>query len=226
MNKMFICFSMIFFSYSLQAQYLELLTPKLINLGRVQEGDVVKDEIRFVNTWNDPITISGVRSSCGCTATTAKNRECSPGDTATISFSLNTRGFNGLIRKSLTIHFQEKELKDEKFILEAQIYSELSVNPKYIHIKQAKLNPDTVITEFFTIQNESDGPINCNQIYTSNEIAQVFPPSATIPPGKENLIRVELKPMHVGRHTIYVIIVTDNKKKPRINVPIFAHIQK
>ena len=216
----------IIFSTSLQSQQLTFLTPRLIKLGRIQQGEVIKDEIRFVNTWNASINIGGVKSSCGCTATATQKREYSPGDTATISFTLNTRGFQGLIRKSLTIHFQEKELKDERFTVEATVYSELSVNPRYIHIREVKLKPDTLITEFFTIQNESDGPIHCSQIYTSNEIAQAFPPSVIIPPGKENLIRVELKPMQVGRHTIYVIIVTDNKKKPRINVPIFAHIQK
>lgn len=216
----------IIFSTSLQSQQLKFLTPRLIKLGRIQQGESVKDEIRFVNTGKTPINISGVKSGCGCTATATKKRRFSPGDTATISFTLNTRGFQGLIRKSLTIQFQEKELKDERLIVEATVYSELSVNPRYIHIREAKHNPDTLITTYFTIQNESKDPINCSKIYTSNEIVQAFPPSVVIPPGKENLIRVELKPRQVGRHTIYVIIVTDNKKKPRINVPIFAHIQK
>jgi len=222
-----ICYSglLIILSTSLFAQQIEHITPKLISLGRVQQGSIVKDEIRFVNKMEIPITVRGVKSTCGCTATEIKKREYNPGDTARIAFTLNTQGFQGRIRKTLTISFQEKAIKDERIVVEAEIYSELSVNPRYIHIKEAHSNPDTVITAFFTIQNESEEPVNCSKIYAISDMIQIFPASAVIPPGKENLIKVELKPLRSGRHSFYVIILTDNKKKPRMNVPIFVNIE-
>ena len=92
MKKGIFCTGLLIISTTaLSAQQIEPITPKLISFGRVQQGSIVKDEIRFVNKMNTSITIRGVRSSCGCTATEIKKREYNPGDTAKITFALNTQ---------------------------------------------------------------------------------------------------------------------------------------
>ena len=48
-------------STPLWAQNLKHLTPKLYKLGRVQEGTVLKDTLRFVNNGKKPVTIKRVR---------------------------------------------------------------------------------------------------------------------------------------------------------------------
>ena len=227
MKRVVVSFSiLLILTGSILAQQVEYITPNVIDLGRVREGSVIDGKIRFLNVGSNPVSIKWVRTSCGCAVAELEKMKYAPGDTATISFTLNTRGFQGIVRKSVTLSFQEKNLKEKRFIIQANIFSDLQVNPRYIHLTGIEFNPDTVLTEFFTIQNESESPIKLKNIYTNSDMIQVFPQSVVIPPNKEHLLRVELKPRIAGRHTLYVLIETDHKTKPRVNVPVFIYIQE
>jgi hypothetical protein len=209
------------------AQQITMITPKLVDLGRVKEGDVVEGSILFVNAGDKALTIKQVKTSCGCTAANAGKMEHAPGDTAVIDFQLNSRGYGGIMRKPVTVFFEEKNLDNLRYLLQADVFSEFGVNPRYINLGRMALNPDTVVTEFFTMKNESGGPIECKKIYVNKvDMLEVFPTSVVIPPGKEQLMRIDIKPQRAGRFTYYVHIQTDYEKKPRVNVPVFVYIQE
>lgn len=201
-------------------------SEKLIDLGRVQEGTSVKSMVRFVNSTGESLSIKRVKSSCGCTAADVPKQAFAPGDTATIPFLINTRGFRGVVRKTLTVHFHEKDIKPERFVIQANVFSELNVEPRYLTMMQLTLNPDTTVTEYFTIKNDSEKLIRCEKIYTTSDMVAVAPEKAEIPPGKEHLIRVEVNPMRTGHYTMYVHVQSDHPLKSHINVPIFAQIRE
>jgi len=206
---------------SVFAQQVELLTPKVIDLGRVLEGSVVEKSIRFVNSGDKPVKIKHVKTSCGCTVARIERMEYTPGDTAEIFFSLNTRGFHGVVRKSLTLYFEHDDLPKARFIIQAHVYTQFEVTPRYIRFQDVKLNADTVITEILTFQNRSDNAIHVTSIHSDSDLIRVFPRSMVIPPGDESSARVELRPLSGVRRTVYVVIETDYKNEPHVNIPVF-----
>ena len=216
----------LFLSQSIRAQEIEYLTPKLIDLGSVKERQVIKGDIRFVNKGDASLTILGVSTSCGCTAAHLEKRKFASGDTVKISYTLNTQTFQGMIRKPLIVSMDINGHQNAKFIIQADVYGDLTVNPRYIHITSVEMNLDTVITNFVTIQNQSDNPIHIKKIQTSNTLIQVSPQSALIPSGKEHLVRVELRPTNSIRKAIYIMIETDCTSKSRINIPIYVNIKE
>lgn len=216
----------LFFSQSTQAQQLEFLTPRLIDLGRVQEGEVVKENIRFINRSDTDIKISRVSTSCGCTVPKIDKRRYEPGDTATIAFSFNSRGFRGTVRKSLSIYFAGNLPKKTSFTIQAEVFHELDVYPRYFHFTSSKADLDTVMTNFLTIQNHSTNPISITKIHATSDLIRIFPQSAVIPPNREHLVRIEFLPPANRRKTLYINIVTDYEPKPRINIPVFVEIRE
>jgi len=211
---------------SIRAQQIEYLTPRLIDLGRVQETHVIEETIRFVNMGNKPITIDQVRTTCGCTAAQIVGKEVASGDTAFIGFTFNPMGYHGVIRKVITVMYEDKDIPEGKFVVQADVFSDLDVEPRFINFGAVQKSADAILSEYFTLENNSKEPIHCHKVYTSDERVHVSATSMVIQPGKTYVMNVTLKPENTGRHMYYVHIQTNNKMKPRINVPIFIAIQE
>jgi hypothetical protein len=122
--------------------------------------------------------------------------------------------------------YEDRDIPEGKFVVQADVYSDLDVEPRFINFGAVQRNADTVLSEYFTLENNSKDPIHCHKVYTSDERIHVSAASMVIQPGKKYVMSISLKPEHTGRHTYYVHIQTNNKMKPRINVPIFVAIQE
>ncbi|GEM_PF-1810798 len=210
----------------IHAQQIEYLTSRLIDLGRVQEPQVIEETIRFVNVGNKPITIDQVRTTCACTAVQIVEKVVSSGDTAFIGFTFNPRGYHGVVRKVITVMYEDRDIPEGKFVVQADVFSDLDVEPRFINFGAVKKNADSVLSEYITLENNSKEPIHCHKVYTSDERLHVSAASMVIQPSKKYVMNITLKPEDPGRHTFYVHIQTNNKMKPRINVPIFVAVQE
>ena len=94
-----------------------------------------------------------------------------------------------------------------------------------MNFQNIALNPDTLVTEFFEIENTTDHPVKIDKISSPSEFITVVPSSASIEPGKSYLIRVEVKPSAVGRHSTSILIETDSKKLVKKKLPVFFNVR-
>jgi hypothetical protein len=115
MNKMLLLALGLAFagSYSAQAQ----TTPATANasgaqikfseekydFGSIKQGDVVDHVFKFKNTGTQPLVISNVQASCGCTIPDWTKEPVAPGKTGMISAKFNSAGKMGMQTKVLTI---------------------------------------------------------------------------------------------------------------------------
>ena len=83
--------------------------PKLIfpedsySFGEVPEGPQVTHEFKFSNPGKEPLVLSNVRASCGCTTPSWPKDPILPGKEASILVTYNTQGRPGSFNKSITI---------------------------------------------------------------------------------------------------------------------------
>jgi hypothetical protein len=73
------------------------------DFGEVIEGVKVTHDYVFTNTGIEPIILSNVKASCGCTTPTWSKEPILPGKTGTISATFNSQGRAGVINKSITV---------------------------------------------------------------------------------------------------------------------------
>ena len=73
------------------------------NFGEIPEGPQVTHEFKFTNTGKEPLILSNVRASCGCTTPSWPREPILPGKDASILVTYNTQGRPGNFSKVITI---------------------------------------------------------------------------------------------------------------------------
>ena len=78
-------------------------TEKSRDFGDITQGDVVKHVFKFKNTGTEPLILSNVITSCGCTATEWPREPIAPGGTGEINATFNSKGKMGKQNKVITV---------------------------------------------------------------------------------------------------------------------------
>lgn len=73
------------------------------DFGTIPEGPAAEYEFKFKNTGNEPIVISKVHASCGCTTPSYSKEPVKPGETGTVKAVYNTQGRPSPFNKSITV---------------------------------------------------------------------------------------------------------------------------
>ena len=73
------------------------------NFGELEEGPKVTHEFTFTNTGTEPLILSNVKASCGCTTPSWPKDPVMPGATGSIMVTYNTANRPGSFNKSVTI---------------------------------------------------------------------------------------------------------------------------
>jgi len=73
------------------------------SFGEIPEGPQVTHEFKLVNNGKEPLILSNVRASCGCTTPSWPKEPILPGKESAILVTYNTQGRVGAFTKSITI---------------------------------------------------------------------------------------------------------------------------
>ncbi|QNH63564.1 DUF1573 domain-containing protein [Hymenobacter sediminicola] len=73
------------------------------DFGTAKQGDVVKHVFKFKNIGTQPLVISNIGVSCGCTTPEWTKDPIMPGKTGSITANFNTAGKMGIQNKVLTV---------------------------------------------------------------------------------------------------------------------------
>ena len=105
-------------------------TDETHDFGEVTEGKLASYEFQITNSGNQPLIISNVQPSCGCTTPFWTKEPIMPGKTGIIKATYNSAGRPGIFNKSLTV------------------VSNSSTGTKVVHIKGSVVKKeDKVYTE-------------------------------------------------------------------------------
>jgi len=78
-------------------------TEKSKNFGDIYQGDKVTHVFNFKNTGTEPLILSNVITSCGCTATEWPREPIAPGGNGVINATFNSTGKMGKQNKVITV---------------------------------------------------------------------------------------------------------------------------
>lgn len=74
------------------------------NFGSIEQGEIARYEFRFTNTGTEPLTLSNVSASCGCTTPKWPRESIAPGATAVITAEYNSAGREGSFTKYISVY--------------------------------------------------------------------------------------------------------------------------
>lgn len=74
------------------------------DFGEIEAGTVVKHVYRFRNTGDQPLKLTRVKASCGCTTPSWSKEPIQPGEEGFIEVAFNSRGKKGPQRKTVVVN--------------------------------------------------------------------------------------------------------------------------
>ena len=89
-------------SFTINAQAKIEFKAETIDYGTIEKGSNGVRVFEFTNTGNEPLIISSVKSSCGCTIPKKPKDPILPGETGEIEVKYDTNRVNP-IRKTITV---------------------------------------------------------------------------------------------------------------------------
>jgi hypothetical protein len=78
---------------------------KTHDFGDIKQGDKVDYTFKFKNTGTEPVVISNVQTTCGCTATNWTKEPVAPGKTGEVSATFNSAGKMGQQNKVISVYY-------------------------------------------------------------------------------------------------------------------------
>jgi hypothetical protein len=78
-------------------------TETTFDFGTIEEGTVVTHVFTFTNAGNEPLILTDVKGSCGCTVPQWPREPLAPGETASITVEFNSKAKSGKRNQRVTI---------------------------------------------------------------------------------------------------------------------------
>lgn len=81
----------------------------IYDFGELEEGEIVEHKFAFTNTGAEPVIISRVSTSCGCTSPEYTATPVGPGKDGEISVRFDSKGQKGVQQKIITVASNAKD---------------------------------------------------------------------------------------------------------------------
>lgn len=86
------------------------------DFGNIKEGVQAEYTFKFTNTGKEPLVITNVQASCGCTTPKWTKEPVKPGETGQVTAIYNSKGRPGNFNKAITITSNAKTAQKVLFI--------------------------------------------------------------------------------------------------------------
>jgi hypothetical protein len=86
------------------------------DFGNIKEGVQAEHTFKFTNTGKEPIVITNVQASCGCTTPTWSKEPIKPGAQGSVTAIYNSKGRPGNFNKAVTVTSNAKTAQKVLFI--------------------------------------------------------------------------------------------------------------
>lgn len=113
------CLSLLIFQFACAEK--ETIDPNAWDFGKAEQGEVLKHDFVFKNETKSVLNITGLNSSCGCTASQSDKKSLKPGESTTINVSFNSHGYLGEVKQFVYVNTDNNDLAVVRFAIKAQI---------------------------------------------------------------------------------------------------------
>ncbi len=212
--------------YSSFSQAKIEFSEQSFNFGDIKEGDNAVHEFEFTNIGSEPLVISNVKASCGCTTPYWTKNPVAPGEKGKITASYNSKNRPGNFHKSITITSNaENEPKKVVYIKgvvkkEIKVYTpeEIAASPVLAFEKSSfqlgKVEKGQTIPIALNIKNEGKSPLNIDRVRSGCNCFFILPSAdKTIEAGETKEIQVNFRAMREGERDHEVTISSNDITK-------------
>lgn len=193
------------------------------DFGERDNDEVVNHAFVVKNAGDEPLVISDVKSSCGCTVAELETSTLQPGEETHVTANFNLKGRQGHQTKTITVLSNDPAQPAYRLELTGTAIATITVEPGLVNfgrIEDTAIHEQTVL-----VQSNREGHTFEVLDVSLSENAPFTVELKTNVPGKEYAILVHTLPDPMpGALNGRLTIRTDDVSRPAILVNLFGHI--
>ena len=193
------------------------------DFGSVPHGSLQTHDFRIVNNTKQPVTITGVRVSCGCTSASALKSYLNPGEETAVVAHMDTSRFIGVRSVTITVQFDRPAFEEVRLWVQANSRSDFSVAPDSLAFGEVRRSetPSASTTLTFYGASTRITDVKSESNYVQPTITDVKTPDGQTSYQLTAKLRDDVP---VGRWYTDVWVKTNNPEIPQIRVPVTVEI--
>ena len=208
------------------------------DFGEIVEGSVATHEFTFTNVGNQPLILSSVKASCGCTTPSWTKEPIMPGKSGHVTASYNSKNRPGGFHKSITVttnadkptqvlYIKGTAIKQEQKPLFTQ--KEIDNAPKAIisqaHMQLGKVPAGSSIPVEITIENHGKSSLEIHGILANCKCISVMPgKNLSIAPGSNGKLELVFSTRTVGEFTYGAYILSNDLIQPKYQIYVTSTV--
>lgn len=178
---------------------------------------------KFSNMGKSHLKISGVSTSCGCTATLLSGADMPPGSSGGIRATFETRRYEGKQETMITVHSNDPDEPQIDLIIKGNIKRDVAVVPQGLNFGDVKKGE--LATRRVKVLQLSEELLVVKRIEANERYLMVAASRFRDENSRGLNIKITLNPQApAGPFTDVITLHTNVKKRPRIDVPVWANI--
>jgi archaellum component FlaG (FlaF/FlaG flagellin family) len=217
-------FCLLFIISSAKAQGILTFEKETHEFGNLTEGVQATYAFKFKNTGNQPVVISNVQPSCGCTTPDWTKEPILPGKSGMVKAVYNSSGRPGAFHKAITVTSNASTPTQVLFI-KGSVLEKAAVKVEYTPEEKArsprlsllntthdfgKLEAGQKAQAQFKIKNTGKQPLTLQGIQAACNCVNYKIATPTILPGKEEILELTYSQRVLGEQTEKVSLITND----------------
>ena len=201
------------------------------DFGKIEEGTIAQHEFLFTNTGDQPLIISAVKASCGCTTPYWTKEPILPGKQGKIKAAYNSKNRPGNFNKSITVTSNAVHSTKMVYIKGSAVKSQnlqpmftaqqleqspkIELDNKSLQLGKVQIKKGHNIS--FTVQNKGKSPLQLKGLYSSCRCLKIAQgQNWELAPGGQQQIQVTFTPQKIGSFNYEAQLLSNDLLQPRI----------
>jgi len=187
-----------------------------IDLGTIYSGALIRTPITISNAGTEPLTITNVRTSCGCTTVKQPTEALKPGQSATIEVEFNSAGFRGRAVKYVYLQTNDPGADYHTITLRVDIKEELVPVPPVSVIWLGNVPVGKAQSKTMIFANASGAKLTVKKVSSLPSSVKATIRPKTLAPSDTLEIVLTITPDQEGYVNAEVFVETTSTKQPRV----------
>lgn len=199
------------------------LTPQDFKFGDVWQGVPTQREFTIKNVGTDPLIISDVKSTCGCTVPTKPKSPVAPGESSTFTITYDTKK-PGHASKKVIVTTNDPNSPSLDIVVEGNVKALFKMTPSE-HIMMHDLEPSSEQSQTIRMECNYDTPLHL-KLKPGQDFGKFDVELKEVEAGKVYELMAKTRPpLTLGFNRGTVVLETGLEKVPTLTVSLGANAQ-
>lgn len=202
-----------------------ILATPVYDFGYAGPEQDISHAFEIKNTGGLPLKIEHVHTECGCTVTSVPQNEIPSGNHDEVGIECETMRSEGDMEKHATVYTNDPENPEMVLTVKGTVKRYTVVIPQGIVFGEVKRG--AVVKRSVRIFQLSDNKLHLKKVEANEKFLNIETTWFSEPNKKGFNIEVALKPeVPLGMYTDVITLHTNVKKRPRIDVVVWADVKE